>query len=92
MQINGPTHLHGAHPINQPRSPQLRPPTQQVASPESSDEVQISEAARAAEQAQSAQEARADRVASIRAQIAEGTYETADKLDAAVTRLLDQIG
>jgi negative regulator of flagellin synthesis FlgM len=92
MQINGPTHLHGAHPINPPRSPQLRQPTPQVSASEVCDEVQISEAARAAEQAQSTQEVRADRVASIRAQIAEGTYETADKLDVAVARLLDEIG
>jgi hypothetical protein len=28
----------------------------------------------------------------IRAQIAAGTYETPDKLDAAVQRLLDEIG
>lgn len=35
-------------------------------------------------------EIRIDRVADIRRQIAEGTYETAERLDAAVERLLDQ--
>ena len=35
-------------------------------------------------------EIRIDRVADIRRQIAEGTYETADRLDAALERLLDQ--
>ena len=34
---------------------------------------------------------RADRVAEIRTQIASGEYETSAKLDAAVTRLLDEI-
>jgi negative regulator of flagellin synthesis FlgM len=34
---------------------------------------------------------RAERVAEIRAAIAAGTYETADKLEAAVGRLLDEI-
>ena len=35
-------------------------------------------------------EIRIDRVAEIRRQIAEGTYETAERLDATVERLLDQ--
>lgn len=34
---------------------------------------------------------RADRVANIRAQIASGVYETPAKLDAAVSRLLDEM-
>ena len=37
-------------------------------------------------------EIRADRVAQVRAEIASGVYETDAKLDAAVERLLDQIG
>ena len=36
-------------------------------------------------------EIRADRVADIRAQIASGQYETADKLDAAVSRMFDEL-
>jgi len=35
---------------------------------------------------------RQDRVDSIRAQIAKGTYETDAKLDVAIERLLDEIG
>ena len=34
---------------------------------------------------------RAERVAEIREQIAAGQYETADKLDSAMDRLLDEI-
>ena len=37
-------------------------------------------------------EIRADRVAEVRAEIASGVYETDAKMDAAVERLLDQIG
>ena len=33
---------------------------------------------------------RADRIADIRTQISEGTYETAERLEVAVSRLLDQ--
>ena len=40
---------------------------------------------------QSASDCRADRIADIRAQIAQGQYETADKLDVAMSRLFDQI-
>ena len=36
-------------------------------------------------------EIRIDRVAEIRRQIADGSYETPEKLDAALDRLLDQI-
>jgi negative regulator of flagellin synthesis FlgM len=36
-------------------------------------------------------EVRAERVAEIRAQIQAGTYETADKLEVALGRLLDEI-
>lgn len=35
-------------------------------------------------------EIRADRVADIRAQIASGQYDTAEKLDAAVSRMFDE--
>jgi anti-sigma28 factor (negative regulator of flagellin synthesis) len=35
---------------------------------------------------------REDRVEAVRLQIAEGTYETNDKLNIAVERLLDEIG
>lgn len=37
-------------------------------------------------------EIRIDRVAEIRRQIADGSYDTADKLDAALDRFLDQLG
>jgi flagellar biosynthesis anti-sigma factor FlgM len=56
------------------------------------DEVNISDKARLVEQAKQAPDIRQDRVNSIRAQIAAGTYETSGKLDVAVSRLLDEIG
>ncbi|MEM8667626.1 MAG: flagellar biosynthesis anti-sigma factor FlgM [Planctomycetota bacterium] len=37
-------------------------------------------------------EIRIERVAELRRQIADGSYETPEKLDAALDRLLDQIG
>jgi negative regulator of flagellin synthesis FlgM len=56
------------------------------------DEVNISEGARLVEQVQQLPEMREDRVEAVRLQLAAGTYETDDKLNAAVERLLDEIG
>jgi anti-sigma28 factor (negative regulator of flagellin synthesis) len=56
------------------------------------DEVDISEAARFAEMVQQMPEMREDRVEAVRQQIADGTYETSARLNAAVERLLDEIG
>ncbi|MBM3953916.1 MAG: flagellar biosynthesis anti-sigma factor FlgM [Planctomycetaceae bacterium] len=42
--------------------------------------------------AESASDIRFDRVAAIRAEIAAGVYETPEKLDAALDRLLDRLG
>lgn len=56
------------------------------------DELQLSDAAQLVEQARGLSEIRQDRVNAIRAQLAAGTYETPEKLDLAVARLLDEIG
>ena len=61
------------------------------AAPAVGDEVQISDAANLIEKIQQMPDIRQDRVASIR-QIAQGDYETPARLDAAVSRLLDEIG
>ena len=92
MHIYGPSHLHGPQPVNAPHTPRAAPPTAKTDSAPIRDELEISDAARIAEQAQEVPEIRQERVDAIRAQIAAGTYETQDKLDAAVDRLLDEIG
>ena len=56
------------------------------------DTVEISDAGRLAEQMSQIPEIRQDRVNAIRAQIANGTYETDAKLSVALDRLLDEIG
>jgi negative regulator of flagellin synthesis FlgM len=55
------------------------------------DEVSISSAARLLEQARVDPNVRAERLAEIHTAIANGTYETPAKLEAAVERLLDEI-
>ncbi len=92
MHIYGPSQLHGPQPISAPHGAK---PAQQMNRPEApqiADEVDISEAARLVEQVQQMPEMRGDRVEAVRQQIAEGAYETRDKLNVAVERLLDEIG
>jgi negative regulator of flagellin synthesis FlgM len=92
MHIYGPSQLHGAQPIGaphgaRPTQPMNRPEAAQIA-----DEVNISEGARLLEQVQQLPDIREDRVEAVRQQIAAGTYETSDKLNTAIERLLDEIG
>jgi len=99
MHIYGPASLHGPQAVNGPHAPR---PTQTGPTPKTtmaSDELNISDAGLAAsdsagmvERARALPDVRQDRVDQIRAQIAAGTYETSEKLDGAVERLLDEIG
>ena len=92
MQINGPSHVHGAHGLQGPhRNPNTARP-QTTSSNPIGDQVDISPAAEAAVEAAESGNFRADLVARVRNEIAAGTYETPEKLDAALDNLLDQIG
>ena len=92
MHIYGPSQLHGAQPVGAPHGARSAQPMVQPEAAQIADEVDISEAARMLEQVQQMPEMRKDRVEAVRQQIAAGTYETSDKLNAAVERLLDEIG
>jgi negative regulator of flagellin synthesis FlgM len=92
MHIHGTTHIHGPHGINAPHAPFRGQSGQSAPSANSADRVEISAAAEAAIQANESHGVRRDLVNELRAQIAAGTYETPAKLDAAIDRLLDEIG
>jgi len=92
MHIYGPVHLHGPQPINSPHTSRANRPPAQIDSAPIRDEIDISDAARLVEKNRGAGEIRQDRVDAIRARIADGTYETDEKLEIAVERLLDEIG
>jgi hypothetical protein len=91
MYIYGTSHIHAAQPLSAPH--RLSPP----AGPHGAhsfggvDQLDISPEADFVAQARELPEIREDRVAAIRAQIQSGTYETSDKLDVALSRLLDEI-
>jgi negative regulator of flagellin synthesis FlgM len=92
MQISGTTHIHGPHGINAPHFTHRGQAATSAPAAQGADFVDISPAAEAAAQAAEAGTVRLDLVNQIRAQIAAGTYETPDKLDIALDRLLDEIG
>lgn len=91
MYIHGTAHVHAAQPLNAPhRTAPAQGPT---SSPYTGgvDQLDISPEADFVAQARDLPEIREDRVAQIRAQIEAGTYETPEKLDIALSRLLDEI-
>jgi negative regulator of flagellin synthesis FlgM len=92
MQIYGPGQIHTAQGINAPHNPQFRRAAEGVSQPTGGDQLSISAAAEAAIQTAGNNGIRAELVAKIRNELAAGTYETAEKLDVALDRLLDEIG
>ena len=100
MQIQGPAHLQTTSSVEGTQSVQ---PTDGMNETQQSNEVASNPAA-AADEISISQEAdllsrigdipdvRQGRVDQIRAEIASGVYETEEKMDVAVARLLDEIG
>ncbi|GAB4128579.1 flagellar biosynthesis anti-sigma factor FlgM [Thermopirellula anaerolimosa] len=91
MQIHGPSHIHGAQPLHGPHGRVARPEAVANASP-IQDELQLSDAAQLLDKVHDLPDVRWDRIARIKAEIANGSYETEEKLQIAVERLLDEIG
>jgi negative regulator of flagellin synthesis FlgM len=84
--------MHGPQPLRAPHAVRSAQATERPEAPQIADEVDISEAARQMEQVRQMPDVRGDRVEAVRRQIAEGSYETGDKLSVAIDRLLDEIG
>jgi negative regulator of flagellin synthesis FlgM len=92
MQIYGATHVHGAQAINAPHATSRVDSTPAaLRSGATTDTVDISETGRLLEMAAQLPDIRSDRVQQLRAEIAQGGYDTAEKLDMALERLLDEI-
>lgn len=89
MQIYGPSNVHGPHQL---QGPHWNRPAARTAESAPVDQVDISPAAEAAAQASESGGVRADLVARVRSEIAAGTYETPAKLNAALNRLLNELG
>ena len=91
MQIHGIANLHGAQPLSGPHRTQATAATSPSDSWLAADELEISPEGNLVSQVRDLPDIRADRVAEIRAQIADGVYETDEKLDLAVGHLLDEM-
>ncbi|MEM8946943.1 MAG: flagellar biosynthesis anti-sigma factor FlgM [Planctomycetota bacterium] len=92
MNIQGPSSIHGIQGVKGPHSANRASgskPAQSASGP--ADQVDISAAGEAAAQAAEGG-VRADLVARVRSEIAAGTYETPEKLDAALDGLLNELG
>ena len=91
MYIYGTSQVHAAQPLNPPHRLSPTQPTRGASSFSGVDQVDISPEADFVAQARELPEIREERVAALKAQIQSGTYETADKLNTALSRLLDEI-
>lgn len=91
MQIQGTNQIHSPQGINAPHFPTKTAGTQSTAAGKA-DRVDISPAANAAVEASESGRVRTDLVNLIRGQIAAGTYDTPEKMNLAMERLLDQMG
>ncbi len=90
MYIHGTSHVHAAQSLAAPhRSTAAAAPA--APSTQGVDQLDISPQADLVSQVKDLPEIRADRVADIKARIANGTYETEHNLDMALSRLLDEI-
>ena len=92
MQIHGPSQVHGPQGVKGPHNNSASGPKASRPSAGPADRVDISAAGEAAASAAEGSEIREDLVARVRSEIAAGTYETPEKLDAALDGLLDEIG
>lgn len=95
MQIYGPFRVSAAQQTSpaQRNQPQQADPAQAKPATNQADQLDISSGVNRLDSAQIAGggEIRVDRVADLRRQISEGNYETPEKLDAALDRILDQL-
>jgi negative regulator of flagellin synthesis FlgM len=91
MQIYGPSQIHGAQHVAGPHTARAAQPASSEAPSTISDRLDISEAGQIAGRLADVPDIRAERVQELRAAILNGTYETEDKLNSAVDRLLDEI-
>ena len=89
MQIRRTTNLQNTNAVRLQTQNKAKPAAESVSAPV--DQLEFSAEAQMISQSNSASNIRMDRVNDIRAQIANGVYETPEKLEVAMNRLLDEI-
>jgi negative regulator of flagellin synthesis FlgM len=92
MQIYGPTHIHGPQSLGAPHNARTPSAVDAPRSAAPTDEVQISSVGQFLDRIGQLPEIRSGRVEQLRAAIAQGNYDSDDKLSVALDRLLSEIG
>ncbi len=93
MEVNGPGPVQSNFPIKPTGNPP--PEVEKVTEPKPAaqrDEVEISSAGQKLDKLNQSSKMRQERLARIKADIEAGVYETPEKLDAALDKLLGEIG
>jgi len=91
MQIRAAAGVHHAQPVRLTQGINSVDSAPEAGRLDVVDEVNFSKEAQMISQTRGAGEVRADRVAEVRSEIAAGTYETRERLEIAVDRLLDHL-
>ena len=92
MEVNGPGSIPSTSPIRTP-APATPSPGKVVQKPATTtDNIEISAAGQMLDKLQQSPEVRAERLAQIKAAIDAGEYETPAKLEAALERMINEIG
>ncbi len=91
MEVSGASAVNSTLPVNRPPAAEPVKPTPQVAPATPQDEVEISAAGRTLGELSQSSEIRQERLAQIKAAIDDGTYESQEKFEIAMSRLLDRI-
>lgn len=91
MHINGPSQVHGPQPVNAPHRVAGAEKAASVNQASQADQLDISPQASLVSRVKELPDIREDRVSEIRKQIEAGAYETDEKLDIALDRLLDEL-
>lgn len=89
MEVNGLGSIRGVYTPETRQKAETAKPEARPTSPR--DEVEISEAGRLMNDLAEGNELRAERLAQIKAEIEAGTYETPEKLESALTRMLNEL-
>ena len=93
MPVNGPGSIQNSFPIK-PAQSTSTPPVQKSAETKpiaTSDELEISSTGKMLEHLNQSPEVRAERLAQIKAAIDAGEYETPDKLEIALKKMIAEI-
>lgn len=91
MDVSGIRPTGGSSPVNPLRGPSEVKPEEPASALAPQDEVQISSVGKMLDDISRTPGIREERIAQIKAEIEAGTYDTPEKLELALSRMLDQI-